>query len=74
MGKYPDALKARIIEAARSQGGMFHVSPRYRDYSIQQAVRQLKKAGIFKQTKYGVFESYRLVTGPRTDVPSPKLI
>ena len=60
MGRYPDALKARIVEAAKAQGGVFHVSPLYRDYPIQQACKQLKKAGVLKQVRYGVFESYEL--------------
>jgi len=62
MGRYPQALDARIIEAAKSQGGVFHVSPRDRDYLIQNACKRLKKCGVFKQIKYGVFESYQLLS------------
>jgi hypothetical protein len=61
-GRYPDALKARIIELAKKQGGTFSVSSLYRDYVNQNACKQLKKAGVFKQTRYGVFEGYKLTT------------
>lgn len=60
MGKYPQALEARIIEIARSNGGIFNVTPRYRDYVIQEACKRIKKRGILKQIKYGVYESYEL--------------
>ena len=62
MGRFPQALEARIIQVAKSNGGIFYVSPRYRDYTIQQACYRMKKRGILKQIKYGVFESYKLLT------------
>ena len=61
MGKYPQALEARIIEIAKSNKGKFAVTPRYRDYAIQQMCKQMKKKGILKQIRYGVFESYELI-------------
>lgn len=60
MGQYPQALEARIIETARSNGGIFNVTPRYRDHVIQEACKRMKERGILKQIKYGVYESYEL--------------
>lgn len=62
LGRYPQALDARIIEIAKAQKGNFYVTPRYRDYAIQNACKRLKKAGVFVQTGYGVFENYKLVS------------
>lgn len=61
LGLFPQALEARIIEVAKKQGGTFSVTPRYRDYAIQNACYHMKKRGILKQIRYGVFEQYKLV-------------
>ena len=60
MGRFPQALEARIIEIATQQNGQFSVSPRYRDYPIQRACQRMKKRGVLKQIKYGVVEIYKL--------------
>ncbi len=64
LGRYTQAMEARIIETAKSNGGVFGVSPRYRDDAIRSACHRLKKQGIFKQTRYGVFESFKLKVAP----------
>jgi hypothetical protein len=61
MHKYADAMEFRIIEIAKSQDGVFGVSPRYRDDLIRRCCKRMVKRGIFKQVRRGVFESYKLV-------------
>lgn len=65
LGRYPQALEARIVELAKKQGGKFEVSPRWRDDVIDQACHRLKKRGVFKQTSYGIFKSYKLISNQK---------
>lgn len=74
LGRYPQAMEARIIEIAKSNKGIFEVSPRYRDYAIQQACKRMKKRGIFKQIRFGVFEGFQLVEPRSTTNENKPLI
>lgn len=50
----------QIIAIAKSNGGEFTVSPRYRDDTLRAKLHTMKKQGIFKQIGYGVYEKYLL--------------
>lgn len=58
----------QIINIAKSNGGEFHVSPRWRDDALRERCYSMKKKGIFKQTSYGVHQSFRLVVD---ELPQP---
>ena len=61
MARYPEALEHRIMEIAKSNGGVFSVSPRYRDFPLSRACKRMKKKGLFKQIRYGIVEVYKII-------------
>jgi hypothetical protein len=62
MSKYPHKMEERILSIAHKQGGIFSVSPRWRDLPILNTCKRLVKKGLFKQIKYGVVEVFKETT------------
>lgn len=57
--KHKKLTEQEIIEIAK-KNGTFDVSPKWRDDYIRSICKSLKKRGIFKQIRFGVFESFSL--------------
>lgn len=61
-------LDEKIVQIAKSQGGVFGVRLLWRDDNIRRACKRLKKKGVFKQTKYGAFEQFKLIDELHTQI------